>query len=78
MDTYTYREPLGVCAGVTPFNFPAMIPLWVGERGKRERGKRREKGGRERGWRERGKGGGREGEREGRRERGKGRNEYST
>ena len=29
MDTYTYREPLGVCAGVTPFNFPAMIPLWV-------------------------------------------------
>ena len=30
MDTYTYREPLGVCAGVTPFNFPAMIPLWVG------------------------------------------------
>jgi len=31
MDTYTYREPLGVFAGVTPFNFPAMIPLWVGE-----------------------------------------------
>ena len=30
MDTYTYREPLGVCAGVCPFNFPAMIPLWVG------------------------------------------------
>lgn len=30
MDTYTYREPIGVCAGVTPFNFPAMIPLWVG------------------------------------------------
>lgn len=29
MDTYTIREPLGVCAGVTPFNFPAMIPLWV-------------------------------------------------
>ena len=29
MDTYTYREPLGVCAGITPFNFPAMIPLWV-------------------------------------------------
>ena len=29
MDTYSYREPLGVCAGVTPFNFPAMIPLWV-------------------------------------------------
>lgn len=29
MDTYTYREPLGVCAGVCPFNFPAMIPLWM-------------------------------------------------
>uniref|UniRef100_A0AAJ7X3K2 Methylmalonate-semialdehyde/malonate-semialdehyde dehydrogenase [acylating], mitochondrial n=1 Tax=Petromyzon marinus TaxID=7757 RepID=A0AAJ7X3K2_PETMA len=29
MDSYTYRLPLGVCAGVTPFNFPAMIPLWM-------------------------------------------------
>lgn len=29
MDTYTYRLPLGVCAGVAPFNFPAMIPLWM-------------------------------------------------
>lgn len=29
IDTLTYREPLGVCAAVTPFNFPAMIPLWV-------------------------------------------------
>lgn len=29
LDTYTYREPLGVCAGITPFNFPAMIPLWM-------------------------------------------------
>jgi len=29
MDTYSYRQPLGVCAGVTPFNFPAMIPLWM-------------------------------------------------
>ena len=29
MDCYTYRVPLGVCAGVTPFNFPAMIPLWM-------------------------------------------------
>ena len=29
MDTYSYRQPIGVCAGVTPFNFPAMIPLWV-------------------------------------------------
>jgi malonate-semialdehyde dehydrogenase (acetylating) / methylmalonate-semialdehyde dehydrogenase len=29
VDTYTLRQPLGVCAGVTPFNFPAMIPLWM-------------------------------------------------
>lgn len=29
MDTYSYRQPIGVCAGVTPYNFPAMIPLWV-------------------------------------------------
>jgi malonate-semialdehyde dehydrogenase (acetylating)/methylmalonate-semialdehyde dehydrogenase len=29
VDTYTYRQPLGVCAGVCPFNFPAMIPLWM-------------------------------------------------
>ncbi|KAI9590866.1 Aldehyde/histidinol dehydrogenase [Syncephalis fuscata] len=29
MDTYTIREPLGVTAGITPFNFPAMIPLWM-------------------------------------------------
>ena len=29
MDTHTYRFPLGVTAGITPFNFPAMIPLWV-------------------------------------------------
>ncbi|XP_076803630.1 methylmalonate-semialdehyde/malonate-semialdehyde dehydrogenase [acylating], mitochondrial-like [Clavelina lepadiformis] len=29
MDTFTYRYPLGVCAGITPFNFPAMIPLWM-------------------------------------------------
>eukprot|EP00800_Vazella_pourtalesii_P021670 TRINITY_DN8164_c0_g1_i1.p1 TRINITY_DN8164_c0_g1~~TRINITY_DN8164_c0_g1_i1.p1 ORF type:complete len:520 (-),score=113.19 TRINITY_DN8164_c0_g1_i1:110-1669(-) len=29
MDCYTYRVPLGVCAGITPFNFPAMIPLWM-------------------------------------------------
>ncbi|KAH7942423.1 hypothetical protein HPB49_024051 [Dermacentor silvarum] len=28
MDTLSYRIPLGVCAGITPFNFPAMIPLW--------------------------------------------------
>lgn len=29
VDTYTILEPLGVCAGITPFNFPAMIPLWM-------------------------------------------------
>ncbi|KAL5270654.1 hypothetical protein ACHWQZ_G001378 [Mnemiopsis leidyi] len=29
MDTYSIRAPLGVCAGITPFNFPAMIPLWM-------------------------------------------------
>ena len=29
MDTYMIRQPLGVCAGITPFNFPAMIPLWM-------------------------------------------------
>lgn len=29
MDTYTHRLPLGVCAGIAPFNFPAMIPLWM-------------------------------------------------
>ena len=29
MDIYSYRVPLGVCAGVAPFNFPAMIPLWM-------------------------------------------------
>ncbi|GKY90673.1 hypothetical protein MPSEU_000040700 [Mayamaea pseudoterrestris] len=29
MDTVSYREPLGVCAGICPFNFPAMIPLWM-------------------------------------------------
>ena len=28
IDTYSFREPLGVCAGVAPFNFPAMIPCW--------------------------------------------------
>lgn len=29
VDTYSYRQPLGVVAGVSPFNFPAMIPLWM-------------------------------------------------
>lgn len=29
VDTYSVWQPLGVCAGITPFNFPAMIPLWM-------------------------------------------------
>ncbi|OLQ87892.1 methylmalonate-semialdehyde dehydrogenase (acylating) [Vibrio ponticus] len=29
IDGYSYVQPLGVCAGITPFNFPAMIPLWM-------------------------------------------------
>jgi malonate-semialdehyde dehydrogenase (acetylating)/methylmalonate-semialdehyde dehydrogenase len=29
VDSYSVRQPLGVCAGITPFNFPAMIPLWM-------------------------------------------------
>ena len=29
MDTVMIRQPLGVCGGITPFNFPAMIPLWM-------------------------------------------------
>ncbi|KAJ3329864.1 hypothetical protein HDU93_000753 [Gonapodya sp. JEL0774] len=29
METYSFREPLGVTAGIAPFNFPAMIPLWM-------------------------------------------------
>ncbi|XP_022775040.1 uncharacterized protein LOC111317012 isoform X2 [Durio zibethinus] len=29
IDTYCIREPLGVCAGICPSNFPAMIPLWM-------------------------------------------------
>jgi len=29
LDTHSYRLPLGVTAGITPFNFPAMIPLWM-------------------------------------------------
>src|SRR5579872_2366637 len=28
IDTYSMRQPLGVVAGITPFNFPAMIPMW--------------------------------------------------
>jgi malonate-semialdehyde dehydrogenase (acetylating)/methylmalonate-semialdehyde dehydrogenase len=29
MELYSFRFPLGVCSGITPFNFPAMIPLWM-------------------------------------------------
>ncbi|MGF1755724.1 CoA-acylating methylmalonate-semialdehyde dehydrogenase [Vibrio makurazakiensis] len=29
IDTYSIIQPLGVCCGITPFNFPAMIPLWM-------------------------------------------------
>ncbi len=29
IDTYSMRLPVGVCAGITPFNFPAMVPLWM-------------------------------------------------
>jgi malonate-semialdehyde dehydrogenase (acetylating)/methylmalonate-semialdehyde dehydrogenase len=29
IDAYTLRQPLGVVAGITPFNFPAMVPLWM-------------------------------------------------
>ena len=28
-DLYSFRQPLGVCAGITPFNFPAMVPMWM-------------------------------------------------
>ena len=29
IDCHTIRQPLGVCAGITPFNFPAMVPMWM-------------------------------------------------
>jgi malonate-semialdehyde dehydrogenase (acetylating)/methylmalonate-semialdehyde dehydrogenase len=29
IDAVTTREPIGVCAGITPFNFPAMVPMWM-------------------------------------------------
>ena len=29
VDMYSMRQPLGVCVGVTPFNFPAMVPMWM-------------------------------------------------
>lgn len=30
IDVYSMRQPIGIGAGITPFNFPAMIPLWMG------------------------------------------------
>ena len=29
VDTFSFREPLGVVAGITPFNFPVMVPMWM-------------------------------------------------
>ncbi|MCB1757948.1 MAG: aldehyde dehydrogenase family protein, partial [Gammaproteobacteria bacterium] len=29
VDSWGVRQPLGVCAGITPFNFPAMVPMWM-------------------------------------------------
>lgn len=29
VDSHSIRQPLGVCAGITPFNFPAMVPMWM-------------------------------------------------
>ncbi|MEO3431809.1 CoA-acylating methylmalonate-semialdehyde dehydrogenase [Inquilinus sp. CAU 1745] len=29
IDSYSMRQPVGVCVGITPFNFPAMVPLWM-------------------------------------------------
>ena len=29
IDLFSFRQPLGVCAGITPFNFPAMVPMWM-------------------------------------------------
>ncbi len=29
IDSYSLRQPLGVCVGITPFNFPAMVPMWM-------------------------------------------------
>ena len=29
IDCKTIRQPIGVCAGITPFNFPAMVPMWM-------------------------------------------------
>ena len=29
VDAFSLRQPIGVCAGITPFNFPAMVPMWM-------------------------------------------------
>jgi malonate-semialdehyde dehydrogenase (acetylating)/methylmalonate-semialdehyde dehydrogenase len=29
VDVFSIRQPIGVCAGITPFNFPAMVPMWM-------------------------------------------------
>src|SRR3990172_3400949 len=29
VDSFSFRQPLGVCVGVSPFNFPAMVPMWM-------------------------------------------------
>src|SRR5205809_7667348 len=29
LDCKSLRQPVGVCAGITPFNFPAMVPMWM-------------------------------------------------
>ena len=29
IDSWSLRQPIGVCAGITPFNFPAMVPMWM-------------------------------------------------
>jgi malonate-semialdehyde dehydrogenase (acetylating)/methylmalonate-semialdehyde dehydrogenase len=29
VDSYSFRQPLGVCAGISPFNFPVMVPMWM-------------------------------------------------
>ncbi len=29
VDSYSFRQPLGVCVGISPFNFPAMVPMWM-------------------------------------------------
>src|SRR5947209_5569755 len=29
VDAYSFRQPLGVCAGITPFNLPVMVPMWM-------------------------------------------------